>query len=214
MDVVPETTRFPRILTVPPPSTLNSAVFVVAPLSIMNAFAGDSLVENEFIDSFIAGCSDLSPNWLDKLTGSEQAELEVRAIDDVTQQTIATIKAPENFKIYFPNDVTKLQTIFDIDYELHNSGVPNNVTYQGEPQYKSASDKYPEAARTFYDGVSYGLNTQTVNILDKSYYGWTSVQYLADFAQLIVGECIDYCGENLSKTVGGALKIHFGVEGK
>jgi hypothetical protein len=32
------------------------------------------------------------------------------------------------------------------------------------------------------------------------------------FAQLIVGECIDYCGENLSKTVGGALKIHFGVD--
>ena len=32
------------------------------------------------------------------------------------------------------------------------------------------------------------------------------------FAELIVQECIDYCGENLSKTVGGALKIHFGVE--
>ena len=32
------------------------------------------------------------------------------------------------------------------------------------------------------------------------------------FAQLIIQECIDYCGENLSKTVGGALKIHFGVE--
>ena len=32
------------------------------------------------------------------------------------------------------------------------------------------------------------------------------------FAELIVRECIDYCGENLSKTVGGALKIHFGVE--
>jgi len=35
---------------------------------------------------------------------------------------------------------------------------------------------------------------------------------LAKFAELIVRECIDYCGENLSKTVGGALKIHFGVE--
>ena len=34
------------------------------------------------------------------------------------------------------------------------------------------------------------------------------------FAELIVNECIDYCGENLSKTVGGALKIHFGVEVK
>lgn len=32
------------------------------------------------------------------------------------------------------------------------------------------------------------------------------------FAELIVKERIDYCGENLSKTVGGALKIHFGVE--
>ena len=32
------------------------------------------------------------------------------------------------------------------------------------------------------------------------------------FAELIVRECIDYCGENLSKTVGGALKIHLGVE--
>jgi len=31
------------------------------------------------------------------------------------------------------------------------------------------------------------------------------------FAELIVQECIDYCGENLSKTVGDALKIHFGV---
>jgi len=35
---------------------------------------------------------------------------------------------------------------------------------------------------------------------------------IAKFAELIVEECIDYCGENLSKTVGGALKIHFGVE--
>ena len=35
---------------------------------------------------------------------------------------------------------------------------------------------------------------------------------LQEFAELIVHECIDYCGENLSKTVGGALKIHFGVE--
>jgi len=36
--------------------------------------------------------------------------------------------------------------------------------------------------------------------------------FMERFAELIVKECIDYCGENLSKTVGGALKIHFGVE--
>ena len=38
------------------------------------------------------------------------------------------------------------------------------------------------------------------------------VEWFEKFAELIVQECIDYCGENLSKTVGGALKIHFGVE--
>lgn len=32
------------------------------------------------------------------------------------------------------------------------------------------------------------------------------------FAKLIVQECINYCGENLSKTVSEALKIHFGVK--
>ncbi len=35
---------------------------------------------------------------------------------------------------------------------------------------------------------------------------------LEKFAELIVKECVDYCGENLSKTVGAALKIHFGVK--
>ena len=39
-----------------------------------------------------------------------------------------------------------------------------------------------------------------------------SEAYESKFAELIVRECVDYCGENLSKTVGGALKIHFGVE--
>ena len=37
-------------------------------------------------------------------------------------------------------------------------------------------------------------------------------EFTKKFAELIVRECVDYCGENLSKTVGGALKIHFGVE--
>jgi hypothetical protein len=41
---------------------------------------------------------------------------------------------------------------------------------------------------------------------------WYIDSFEQRFAELIVGECIDYCGENLSKTVGSALKIHFGVE--
>lgn len=40
----------------------------------------------------------------------------------------------------------------------------------------------------------------------------TTEESYQKFAELIVLESIDYCGENLSKTVGAALKIHFGVD--
>jgi hypothetical protein len=48
-------------------------------------------------------------------------------------------------------------------------------------------------------------------IWEDGHVDWYT-QFNEKFAELIVRECIDYCGENLSKTVGGALKIHFGVE--
>jgi hypothetical protein len=41
---------------------------------------------------------------------------------------------------------------------------------------------------------------------------WMGVEHAERFAELIIQECIDYCGENLSKTVGGALKKHFGIK--
>ena len=50
------------------------------------------------------------------------------------------------------------------------------------------------------------------NLLGGTYTTGTLSDNLEKFAELIVQECIDYCGENLSKTVGGALKIHFGVD--
>jgi len=51
---------------------------------------------------------------------------------------------------------------------------------------------------------SFSLEPETIYYLKLSDF--------EKFAELIVNECIDYCGENLSKTVSGALKIHFGVE--
>ena len=66
------------------------------------------------------------------------------------------------------------------------------------------------------------MNDHIQKLLDQSriqsHWSMDERRYLVDFvdqekfADLIVKECIDYCGENLSKTVGGALKIHFGVE--
>ena len=53
----------------------------------------------------------------------------------------------------------------------------------------------------------------TVNFYDSEHGYHTHREFDKEkFAELIVRECIDYCGENLSKTVGAALKIHFGIQ--
>jgi len=57
-----------------------------------------------------------------------------------------------------------------------------------------------------------GLEFDDDLVLEPEAIYYTTQKDLEKFAELIVKECIEYCGENLSKTVGGALKIHFGVE--
>jgi len=56
------------------------------------------------------------------------------------------------------------------------------------------------------------MNERIRQLADRCFSTLPHEDELEKFAELIVQECIDYCGENLSKTVGGALKIHFGVE--
>ena len=48
-------------------------------------------------------------------------------------------------------------------------------------------------------------------IIEGDYYEFDPEE-LQKFTELIIQKCINYCGENLSKTVGGALKLHFGVD--
>jgi hypothetical protein len=49
------------------------------------------------------------------------------------------------------------------------------------------------------------------DVIEGEYYEFDPEE-LQKFAELIIQKCINYCDDNLSKTVGGALKIHFGVE--
>jgi hypothetical protein len=55
------------------------------------------------------------------------------------------------------------------------------------------------------------MNAKLQQLMDQSFTDHQSERFDPEkFAELIVKECINYCGENLSKTVGGSLKIHFG----
>jgi hypothetical protein len=62
------------------------------------------------------------------------------------------------------------------------------------------------------------LDAHLLNYIDletpRHYFisGNADMEDVEKFAELVVRNCIAYCGENLSKTVGGALKIHFGIE--
>jgi hypothetical protein len=47
-------------------------------------------------------------------------------------------------------------------------------------------------------------------IIEGDYYEFDPEE-LQKFTELIIQKCINYCGDNLSKTVGGALKQHFGI---
>jgi hypothetical protein len=48
------------------------------------------------------------------------------------------------------------------------------------------------------------------DVIEGEYYEFDPEE-LQKFTELIIQKCINYCDDNLSKTVGGALKIHFGV---
>jgi outer membrane protein OmpA-like peptidoglycan-associated protein len=79
--------------------------------SIMNAFKGPAGPPDEFIRSWYAGCVDLDPKWANLLTKEEIAKQEVKKQQRVEKKEIKAAKAPDEIKIYFPNDVTKIETV-------------------------------------------------------------------------------------------------------
>jgi hypothetical protein len=54
------------------------------------------------------------------------------------------------------------------------------------------------------------MNNQIKELAIECYNPYSNFD-VEKFAELLIKECIDYCGDNLSKTVGEALKIHFGI---
>lgn len=163
--------------------------------TIMNAFAGDNNVTDEFIDSWFAGCTDLDLLWQDKLTGIEKEEISKNNTVSVPKIVVNNVVGPDNFKIFFPNDVTKFETIFSLDYELSPKGTQYRRNYVGEPQFKNKGDETAnraQPARNFVDINSYGLNVQTLKINGKSYSGWTDPEYVTDLTNYLNNEAKAY----------------------
>ena len=172
--------------------------------SIMNAFKGPAGPPDEFIRSWYAGCVDLDPKWASLLTKEEITSRETKKQTKTTQKTIPAAKAPDEIRIYFPNDVTKIETVLYGANYIENP--PNGCQgpyengdgygigpYNGEEQQKRENGPFvtspgPDRAdklTVWPDSTDFGLNgpNNKLAINGKDYtnqYGWTSANYIAD----------------------------------
>lgn len=153
--------------------------------SIMNAFVGDGGPTDEYIRSWFAGCVDLDGQWADKLTKDELATQQLNNVKDVPRKTLTPVQLPDTFKVYYKNDITVIDSVYE--NLKGGSGVGN---YVGEPQQRRAGGPL-EPGDTWPDRTNFGLNGngQLIKIKDKTYNGWTDPNYIADLKAYMAGEC-------------------------
>lgn len=153
--------------------------------SIMNAFQGDGGPTDEYIRSWFAGCVDLDSQWADKLTQDELATQQLNNVREVPKKTLTPVQMPDTFKVYYKNDITVIDPVYE--NQKGGSGVGN---YVGEPQQRRANGPL-EPGDTWPDRTNFGLNgnAQQIKIKDKVYNGWTDPAYIADLKAYMAGEC-------------------------
>jgi hypothetical protein len=105
--------------------------------SIVNGFKGKDGPSDEFVTSWFAGCVD-DTYFGDKLTQEEKDEGEKTKQRIIPKrETIKKVDAPGEILIHFPNDITKIETVLEWNYE-DGSG-KGYGTYNGEPQKDCAT---------------------------------------------------------------------------
>lgn len=155
--------------------------------TIMNSFAGDSRVTDEFIDSYFAGCVDLDGRWSEKLTGLEKSTIESKQVINVPKKNVTLPKKPDDFKIYFKNDISAVDSAYESGVSSH---IKNGVPYRGLGNY-NANTKYTlnNKQRVWPDSTDFGLNKQLIKIGGTTYDGWISATYLEDLKNYLENVC-------------------------
>jgi len=105
--------------------------------SSMNGFKGDNGPTDEYIRSWFAGCID-DDYYASLLTREEQETVKQTVKTYVDEITEPPVEAPSEITIYFPNDITKIETVLAWNYE--DGGLTGHGKYNGEKQYKDATD--------------------------------------------------------------------------
>jgi hypothetical protein len=166
--------------------TLSFKVIVDHP-SIMNSFAGTNGPNDDFIRSWFAGCLDLPEVWANKLTLEEKTKREVRKVKKTVKKKVQPITLPDSFKIYFKNDISTIDSVYESGSATH---ISNGSSVPGVGDY-NANTKYTlnNKQRVWPDNTDYGLNKTQIKILDRTFNGWIDSDYGKYLLDYMINKC-------------------------
>jgi len=157
--------------------------------SIVNSFGGSDGPSDEFIRSWFAGCVDLDSKWARKLTEEQRTKPTTQQFKKLKKKTIEPIKVPDEFRVYFKNDRSDIDTDYESGISFHIDPA-TSARIAGIGDYQ-ADTRYTRGNRNLVwpDNTDFGLNSQRIKILNNDYLGWISPGYLEDLATFMNDTC-------------------------
>ena len=163
--------------------------------SAMNAFKGNGGPTDEYIRSWFAGCLD-DDLFTSKLTQEEKSQIKtIKKLKPVPDKVIPKKEAPSGIDIYFQNDITVINTLYE------NGDGTGLGPYVGEPQFRNESqvkNDTPEPGDTWPDSTDYGLNipgkcsllnNRKQKVGTKEFDSWSDPAYIAELTRYLKDDC-------------------------
>lgn len=177
--------------------TLSFQIVVDHP-SYMNAFRGTNGPEDDYIDSYFAGCVDLEKSWADKLTTDEQTSIQANNLTVPQKKNIEAQVAPPDFNIYFPNDVNAVPSVYENG--LSGATTADTIDYATNVNgFGFGLGAYPADATlgvtaTWNDRYNYGLNGysydgKTLTLDNVQYRGFLDQNFQVALLAYIQEKC-------------------------
>lgn len=171
--------------------TLSFKLIVDHP-SYLNALKNES---DEYITSFFAGCNPLDSVISDKLTINEKSNLsEVNSVPIIKKEITKEIP-PDEFKIYFPNDISKeLFTSKQNGLGTYEDGKCGVIKADGNGEGCGLSSDIGsvisgEFGNSWPDNTNFGLNAKSIKIGDSTFSAVTDPNFSTTLSKYLKEKC-------------------------
>lgn len=153
--------------------TLSFKIIIDHPSSI-NGMQGSQGPEDDYIDSYFAGCVDLDDKWAKNLTTQESSVINVNKVTQTQKQVQPDGCQPDPFEIYFSNDNQEvpLRTETGRGYEdgvgVDESNTPDSQAPVSTGLGATQGNKVVSpVTQVWPDSTNFGLNKNFYSIVDN-----------------------------------------------